>query len=150
MNAMTRNNTKNNVPATLNEFDSLFKTLFGSFGDFSPELVNSQIAFSGMEIETDKDKVTAVLPIPGCRREEISLEVIGDCLTVRVERKTDDDIQDKHYLRRERSCESFEQAVKLPAKVKGSEAKAKYLDGILTITIPRDVRENETHSIAVD
>ena len=67
------------------------------------------------------------------------MEVLGDYLTVKIARNSESVPEEgRHYIRRERSFESYEETVRIPVKVRGTEAKAKCADGVLTITLPRE------------
>ena len=58
--------------------------------------------------------------------------------------------ENAHYLRRERSYEEYEESVKLPVRVKGGETKAEYVDGVLTVTLPREEEaQPRTHVVKV-
>lgn len=154
MNMLARWNLGNGlVPATLHGVDDLMRAFFGQLDtDFSPETMMDCTCSTRMEIETDQENITAKLPIPGCKADDIEVEVVGEDLTVRAKREFKEiDDEKSHYLRRERATEEFEETVKLPHAVKGVEAKAQYNDGVLTITIPLEKEEKpRTHTIRVN
>ena len=113
-----------------------------------------------LDFEVADDQVVVKLPYPGCRAADFSVEVVGDFLTVKVARREAADEHghpdcqdgkcDCRYICRERSFEEYEESVKLPVMVRGAEAKAKYEDGILTITIPRiGEKQPVTHQVKV-
>ena len=96
---------------------------------------------------TDRE-VIVKLPCPGCKKEEIKVEAIGDFLTVRSRHhcrccdgddagKEKKEKKEKKYLFKERSCAIHEESVRLPVEVDSSKASAKYIDGILEIVLPR-------------
>ena len=128
----------NHYQPTLYGLDELLNEMVGPMSDFTPEFLNTP-HHRRLEMKVDRDHVTARLAVPGCKPADVNVEVLGDYLTVRAKRS--DNVEpgkDKHYIRRERSFESYEETVKLPVKVKGSECKAKCADGVLTITMPRE------------
>lgn len=94
---------------------------------------------SKVEIETLPDKVVLQMPAPGCDKKDFNIELAGDFVTIKVERtqNSNDDKDDKRFIYRERSTSEFEESVKLPVEVTAENAKAEYVNGVLTVTIPR-------------
>ena len=95
---------------------------------------------SKVEIETLPDKVVLQMPAPGCDKKDFNIELAGDFVTIKVERtqSSDSDAKDeKRFIYRERSTSEFEESVKLPVEVTPENAKAEYVNGVLTVTIPR-------------
>ena len=62
----------------------------------------------------------------------------GD-LRVSATRQIEKDVEEKGYHKRERSCSRFERTIKLPVAVKSEEAKANLADGVLKISLPKEV-----------
>ncbi len=140
----------NHYQPTLYGIDDLLNEMFGQMSEFTPEFLNTP-HHRRLELEVEKENVTAKLAVPGCKSADISVEVLGDYLTVKARRSADADPEgDRHYIRRERTFEAYEETVKLPVKVKGAEAKAKCTDGVLTVTMPReDVVKPASHVVTV-
>ncbi len=154
MNMMARWNRGDGfLPVTLRGVDDLFQSLLGHLTtDWSPELMVDNGALPRLEVENGKEAVTAKVPLPGIKPENLDIEVEGDMLTIRAKREMEvKPDETKRYVRRERSYEEFEESVKLPAAVKGNETTARYHDGILTITLPHDTEEkSRTHVVKVN
>jgi HSP20 family protein len=152
MNMMTRWNLGSNS-VTLRGIDEMMRHFFDQL-DFSPEgMIDCGCALR-MEVETKDNEVIVKLPIAGCKPEDFDVEIVGEELTVRAKRQVCDCNrvgEKKHFVRRERSMEEFEESIKLPVEVKASESKAQYTDGILTLTFPVAEKEkNRTHQIKVN
>lgn len=154
MNMIARWNHGNGlIPVTLRGMDDIFHAMLDRMStDFSPELMFDNGSSPRLELEFDNDAVTAKLPIAGCRPEDIDIEVVGDNLTIRATRQMEEPKDENaRYLRRERSFEEYEESVKLPVRVKGGETKAAYVDGVLTVTLPREEEEKpRTHVVKVN
>lgn len=110
---------------------------------------------SSIQVTLNDKSVTATLSCPGCRNEDMEVEVVGDMLNVNIKHASREDHTHeegkKHYITRERSCREFSESIRMPVPVKGQEAKAKYIDGVLTIEIPRmDAPEKKYHSVRVE
>lgn len=154
MNMITKWNRPDNMfPVTLRGMDDLIHAFFGQFGtEFSPEWMHDHDGGPQLELKTTPETVIARLPLPGCKSENIEVEVLGDCLTVRAtQNKQNNEDKKGRYLRQERSTEEYEESVSLPVAVYGSKTTAKYVDGVLTITLPRVQAEKpSSHIIKVN
>jgi HSP20 family protein len=74
--------------------------------------------------------------VPGLKREDIDLTVENLTLTVRGERRRDENVPDDRYHRVERVYGPFSRSFTLPATVDASRVRAEYRDGVLTVTLP--------------
>ncbi|MFP4496622.1 MAG: Hsp20/alpha crystallin family protein [Vulcanimicrobiota bacterium] len=95
--------------------------------------------------ETDDD-FHLVFDLPGINKEEISIEVEGEELVVKGERKIDDQI---NYLRRERVYGPFYRAFSLETPIDRENIKAKYKAGVLEIILPKK-EEVKPRQISID
>ena len=92
---------------------------------------------------TEKDGVyTLTAEHPGFKKEDISIDIDKDCLTIAAERKDESEDEDKerNYVRRERFYGSYSRSF----NVKGIDTEAinaSYADGILTLTMPSKTPE---------
>lgn len=103
--------------------------------------------------ETSDDFVIEVAA-PGMKRSDFKVELYNNVLTVSSEKE--DNIEEKdesgNYSRREFSYHSFQRSFSLPQdKVKGDKITAKYVDGVLHITVPKaeDAKTRPAKQIAV-
>jgi HSP20 family protein len=88
--------------------------------------------------ETD-EAIIVTMDLPGVDKNEVDITIRGDELFVAAEKKTESEVKEKNYHRRERSYRRFERSVRLPASVKMEEAKARLAEGVLEITLPKEV-----------
>ena len=87
--------------------------------------------------------------IPGVKKEDVTIEVENNRLTVQGERKEQKEEKDaKHHLT-ESYEGSFMRSFTLPSKVNENNVDARYLDGVLTIKIPKmepsKTKKNDIH-----
>lgn len=87
--------------------------------------------------ETADHDVVVKLEVPDMKREDISVTLDNDVLTVAGERKAPTDVKDDEYRRRERTFGAFSRSFSLPTSVDGSRVEASYADGVLTIKLPQ-------------
>jgi HSP20 family protein len=74
--------------------------------------------------------------LPGIKREEIDLKVENNVLTIRGERKRDQEIKQDAYQRVERTYGAFARSFTLPSTVNPDGVKAEFKDGVLTVVLP--------------
>ncbi|NOZ67939.1 MAG: Hsp20/alpha crystallin family protein [Deferribacteres bacterium] len=131
------------------EMDELFDNFFqgfdlepfgGRLGAFSPDID---------VVENDKEiKVKAELP--GMDEKDIEVSINEDTLTIRGEKKEEQEDKGKDYYRMERSYGSFTRTIPLPVEVETDKAEAKFKKGVLTVTLPKTAKAVEgTKKIAV-
>lgn len=138
------------VPVPRSEFDLMAKP-FSLFADLQ-ERMNQFFKFPFFEemgrltgrgyfprIDVyDEGKILVVkAELPGAKKEEISLSVSEDLLTIKGERKQAREEKRKDFYRSECAYGSFQRSVTLPHRVKTQGAKAKYENGILEIRLPK-------------
>ena len=96
------------------------------FGGWSPAL----------DLYQNNDNVVAVLELPGMRKEDIEISLHDGTLTIGGERKSSSSNGEKAE-RTERYVGSFRRSITLPVRVDSNKVSATYLDGILTVTLPK-------------
>lgn len=86
--------------------------------------------------ETDKEIVIEA-EVPGMDRKDITVKVEDNILKISGEKKLEREKKDRNYRVYERSYGKFERCLALPDYVDAEKIKAKYENGVLTITIPK-------------
>ena len=87
---------------------------------------------------TEDDKGYRVsIELPGVKREDVTVELHEDVLTIRGEKKSErEEKKDRsHWI--ERTYGSFSRSFTLPATAIADELKATFKDGVLTVEIPK-------------
>jgi HSP20 family protein len=87
--------------------------------------------------ETEATVVVKAGPIVGVKPENIDVAFVGDTLTIKGEVAPEEEVQAESYLRRERKYGSFTRSIAIPRPVKAEQANASFMDGILTIVLPK-------------
>jgi hypothetical protein len=80
------------------------------------------------------------LEVPGVDKDQITISVTDDVLTVRGEVRKESEEKKKNFYRQEIRYGSFERILGLPAEVDGAKAAAKLKNGLLEITLPKAKR----------
>ena len=86
----------------------------------------------------DSEKAIVInAELPGVTKDTITLDVKENILTLRGERKSDEEVRKENYYRMERCFVTFERAFTLPSTVDPAKITANFKDGILKIEIPK-------------
>ena len=87
--------------------------------------------------------------LPEMRREDIDVSVENNTLTIRGERKLDNEIKQENFHRIERAYGSFVRSFSLPPTVDAGKIGAEYKNGVLSVKLP--VREDaKPRTIKID
>jgi len=96
--------------------------------------------FPRMDIKESDSEYTITAEIPGFTREEISIEVKDNTLTISSEHKDEKEDQKEGYIYKERSERSFTRSIGIPENIKAEEINATLDNGLLSLTIPKKER----------
>ncbi|TFK45523.1 small heat shock protein [Heliocybe sulcata] len=111
----------------------------------------SRLVRPRMDLHEDEKSnlVTATFELPGLKKEDVSIDVQDDQLTVSGESKLSRERDESGYVVRERRFGKFARRLQLPRGVKAEEIKAAMEDGVLTVTFPRRSAEAAPRRIAI-
>ena len=87
--------------------------------------------------ETEAREVVIKAELPEMKREDISVTFENGVLTLKGERKFEQETNKENYHRVERRHGTFSRSFTLPNTVDASRISAAYKDGILTIRLPQ-------------
>ena len=120
-------------------FDDFFKELTPGFyvrplhGDPLP--TPAQIKVDVME--TDQG-YSVQAEVPGVAKEDIHVSIDGNVVTLSAEvKQSDTQTSNEKLLRSERYYGAVSRSFQLPADIDPDTAKAKYDNGVLTLTLPK-------------
>ena len=90
-----------------------------------------------VDIREDGAAIRLQAELPGLKQEEIEIHIENNILTLKGERKQENEVKEQDYHRVERSFGSFSRSFSLPTSVNSEKVQAVYKDGILDITLPK-------------
>ena len=90
-----------------------------------------------MDVYEEKDEVVVKAEVPGLSKEDLEVTLTESTLTLKGEKKKEEEIKEEHFYRSERSSGSFARSIELPSEVKTDQAKASFKNGILEIRLPK-------------
>ncbi|MBR1925407.1 MAG: Hsp20/alpha crystallin family protein [Clostridia bacterium] len=141
------------------KFDRDLTTKEDSFGLWNP-FFDDWAPFSNMrqmdkmmktDIKEQKDSFALEIEMPGIDKKDIKMDLNNGYLTISAQKSTKNDQKDDNgkYIRRERSYGSFSRSFYV-GDIEESQVKAKLLDGVLNVTIPKETKKIEKHTIAIE
>ncbi|MBI9110692.1 Hsp20/alpha crystallin family protein [Maridesulfovibrio ferrireducens] len=100
--------------------------------------------FPPLDICEDEKEITIKAELPGLKPEDIDVTINQGRLTIKGEKKFEDEEKRDNYHRIERSYGSFQRSVSLPSNVETTQINAKFKNGILNLVIPKNETSEST------
>ena len=101
-----------------------------------------------VDIFEDKESIQVRAEIPGVKNEDVKIDVENNILTLRGDRRLENEDKKDGYHRIERFYGSFTRQFMLPRTVDAEHIDAQLKDGVLTVRIPKKA-EVKPRSISV-
>jgi HSP20 family protein len=120
-----------------NTLDGQFNRIFHDFFGRTNQESNLTTWAPAVDIFENEHELVVKADLPAVKPEELDIRVENNILTIRGERKFEKKVDEKNYLRLERTYGSFARSFSLASTVKSEGIKADYADGVLTLTIPK-------------
>lgn len=137
-----RKPTDNAVANPFNVMDNFFRDNF-----FTKEYAAFVPAVNVSEEET---KFNVELSAPGFVKSDFKIEVDKGVLKVSGEHKTEAEVKEKNYSRKEFNYGSFQRSFTLPEDINEEGIDAKYDNGILNIVLPKKEKEKQAASKTIN
>lgn len=133
--AIARWNPWNDLFDLQGQVDQLFQSLTGGTSrqpNGGAEMMNLPVDIR----QTDNEFVIEA-SVPGFRPDDVEVTFDDGVLTVRGQRRVENEETQGQYVRRERRLTSVYRQIGLPAEVRADEISASFDNGVLRVTVPR-------------
>jgi len=118
----------------------MFEDSFGHTRD--PDHETSLCAWRPpVDIYETENGIVLAAEVPGVGKENISVEVKDNILTLKGERMANQNIRGKNFYRQERCYGTFQRSFTLQQNIQPKLIKATFKDGVLKIEIPKPEEE---------
>lgn len=124
------------------DMDTLFDEFFRGF-DREPFFGQAERFTPSVDITESDKEIRVSAELPGMDEKDIDITLNHDSLTIKGEKREEQEDKGKDYYRMERSYGSFSRTIPLPAEIETDKVNAHYKKGILTITIPKSAKAIE-------
>ncbi len=131
-----------------NEVDRLFSQVFRTS---DPAVWPESRGFGvAIEVVETPDAFSLIAELPGIDPKDVSIELQGDLLTIRGEKKAEREEGDATWHVSERRYGRFVRSLRLPFQAEADKIEAAYKNGLLEITVPKPAAlRQEVKRIAV-
>ncbi|AHH10621.1 Hsp20/alpha crystallin family protein [Borrelia coriaceae] len=106
-----------------------------------------------VNIKDEGKSFTLEAYLPGIKKEDISISVKNDYLTISYESKDETEEQNDKYLRVERKDISFSRSFRLSGNIDQSKIKSELKDGVLFVKLPKKpevIEKTQEKKIAIE
>lgn len=124
----------NQLSRIRNEINRIFEDPFGFASAASTFFEGWTPA---VDVFEEKDNIVVRAEMPGMKKEDIDVTVVGDTLTIAGERKQEEERKEGEVYRSERYLGRFQRSITLPSEVDVNKVQATYKDGVLTINVAK-------------
>lgn len=105
-----------------------------------------KITTPAVDLYEEKDDIVVKAELPGMEKDNIEVNLSGNRLTIKGEKKQEEEVKKEGYYRSERSYGSFVRTLELPREVQTDKVKAAFKNGILEVRLPKteEAKKKET------
>ena len=133
------------------EMDRLFERFTGSFGfpsvshtfDVDPATrfePSFSIPSPAIDVTEDADAYRVTAELPGLSGKDVEVVVSDDTMTIKGEKKQENEQKDRQYYVSERSYGMFQRSFMLPGAVDHDKITADFSKGVLTVMMPKTAK----------
>jgi HSP20 family protein len=90
-----------------------------------------------VDVYEEKDDIVVKAELPGMAKDNIEVNLTDHTLTIKGEKKKEEEVKEENYYRSERSYGSFLRMLELPKDVHAEKVKASFKNGILEVRMPK-------------
>ena len=137
------------------DMNTLVQTLFGEAekaccGEESCDSEQQHPRWVGpMDVVDSESGYQITIDLPGVDAEKIEIDVEDEAVLISADRVKSENAEGDQLLRTERRFGRFHRKVSLPKPVDREATTADYVDGVLTVTLPKAVEEPVSRRVQV-
>lgn len=136
--------------AEINNLQREMNSLFDSIVPTDTDIKSSGF-IPAAEMSETNEAVHLKLEVPGLDAKDIDIQVAAESIAISGERRTETKTETDGMTRSEFRYGSFRRVLPLPSRVKNTEVKAEYQDGILNLTLPKaEAEKNKVVKVQLD
>jgi HSP20 family protein len=107
-----------------------------------------ELTAPAVDLYEEKDDIVVKAELPGIETNNIEVKLTDHTLTIKGEKKKEEETKEQNYYRAERSYGSFVRTLELPKDVHADKVKATFKNGILEVRLPK-TEEAKTKEVKV-
>jgi HSP20 family protein len=109
--------------------------------DFFNLFQNRSSSVPAVNIREDEKNYILDLAVPGIDKKDLKIDVNEDVLTISTESRNESEESKNEFKRKEFSYSAFSRSFYVPENVDRDKIDANYKDGVLSISLPKQVEE---------
>lgn len=126
------------VASLQDEVERMFRSFLGTGMGGGESAPSTAGAWSpALDVEETEEAFVLHVELPGCRPEDVEVNLEENVLTVTGERRFYDEREAEGFRRIERRFGRFHRAVRLPDRVDPDRVEASFENGLLTVNVPK-------------
>jgi len=119
-------------------FDDLLRGFFVRPVSFEGGQGQAQVAHFRVDVSESENAYTIRAELPGVKKDDININIDADQVAISAEVKNEKEVKDgERTLRSERYYGKVQRAFQLGQPIDENTANAKYVDGVLELTLPK-------------
>jgi len=120
-----------------NEVNSFFDNFLRGL-DVQPYNERRQKSFTPkVDVSENEKEINVSAELPGMEEKDIEVSLEKDFLVIKGEKKEESETNEKGVYHTERAYGAFTRTIQLPEGIDGDNIKARYKNGVLTVTVPK-------------
>lgn len=123
---------------------SLFDDFFKPWNEWfdKPVMFERMMTTPAVNVKENTDSYTVSLAAPGLKKEDFTIGIEGNMLTIGCEKEENEEEKDARFTKKEYSYFSFSRSFTIPDDVRLDAIDAHYENGVLNIKLPK-LEENK-------
>ncbi|MBI2718245.1 MAG: Hsp20/alpha crystallin family protein [Rhizobiales bacterium] len=128
------------------ELDHMFDNFFNDFGYRGARAMSNgwQAIAPTIDVAESEKEVVVTVELPGLDNKDFEVTLSGDMLTIKGEKKSEQEHKNGDVYHMERRFGSFSRSIRLPFEAKDEKVDANYDRGVLTVRIPKPADAQRT------
>lgn len=129
---------KNLIKASENRMPLFMDDFFKPWdGWFDKGLMGRMNTVPAVNITENKDDFKVAMAAPGMKKDDFSIDMEGNMLTISCEKEENKEEKDERFNRKEYNYSSFSRSFTLPDDINKEKIEARYEDGVLKLVLPK-------------
>lgn len=130
------------TPRTLTPLQDEMNRLFDEFFEAPTRIGTERWAgwMPPMDIEETPEAIRVRTELPGIGPDDVDINLTGQVLTIKGEKKQEAETKEKSFLRVERTYGTFTRSVTLPDDIDPEKIQATCENGVLTVSVGKSER----------
>lgn len=141
--SVSRGRMNDEMASFQREMSNLVNSFFNRGELTMPQLDSS--FFPSLDLKEKDNKYFMDVDVPGMSESDIDIDLHGNTLTIKGEKKAEKETKDNDYICVERSHGSFRRDIYLDQEVDQANIKADLKNGVLHLELPKKAEHKEGH-----